>query len=119
MELWYLDVILSSTVNEVNMDEPGIGTSIWLAFHTAVIIAGMCWLLWRHRFRERNTVSFYAASYLTLTWNSSYFACRAIDLSLDHKQWEEGRQEDIAIMAAIAFAVLMLGSEQQGFLALP
>lgn len=107
MELWYLDVILSSTVNEINMDERGFGTSIWLAVHAAVIIAVMCWLRWRHRLR--NTVSFYVASYLTLTWNSSYFACRAIDLSLDDKDWEEGRQEDIAIMAAIAFAVLKLG----------
>eukprot|EP00913_Durusdinium_trenchii_P018522 g17404.t1 len=54
------------------------------------------------------TVRFYHLSYATLSWNSSYFACRAVDLATGHKEWEEGRQLDVAIAAAVAFAVLIL-----------
>jgi len=106
MELWFLDVILASTVNECALDEPGIWTSVWLSFHAAVVIIVDLWLWCRHKMR--NTTRFYAACYLTLSWNSSFFACRAIDLGLGHKEWEEGRREDIAIVAAIGFAILIL-----------
>ena len=36
------------------------------------------------------TVRFYHLSYATLSWNSSYFACRAVDLATGHKEWEAG-----------------------------
>lgn len=113
MELWFLDVILASTVNECALDEPGIWTSVWLSFHAAVVIIVDLWLWCRHKMR--NTTRFYAACYLTLSWNSSFFACRAIDLGLGHKEWEEGRREDIAIVAAIGFAILMLCGNQINF----
>ena len=106
MGLWFLDVILASTVNEFAMDEPGIWTSLWLAFHAAFVVILV--LLLRCRRRNSSTTYFYVLSYMTLSWNSSYFACRAIDLSLGYKEWEEGRQADIAIAAAMSFAFLTL-----------
>ena len=109
MQLWYLDVILSSAINEAALDEPGIWTSVWLLVHAAFILIIILWLRWRSHLQK--TEIFYVASYLTLSWNSSYFACRAIDLALGHKEWEEGRQEDIAIMAAIGFASLRLSNK--------
>ncbi|CAE7227700.1 unnamed protein product [Symbiodinium natans] len=102
-ELWYMDVVVAGAVNEAALDEPGIWTSVWLVFHAAVVV--ILHLLLRRRLR--NTMRFYVASYLTLSWITSYFACRAIDLSLGHKEWEEGRSEDIAIMAAIGYAALI------------
>ena len=109
MQLWYLDVILSSAINEAAMEEPGIWTSVWLLVHAAFAIIIVLWLRWRSNLRKTET--FHLASYLALSWNSSYFACRAIDLTLGHKEWEEGRQEDIAIMAAMGFASLRLSNE--------
>lgn len=106
MQLWYLDVTLSSAINEAAMDEPGIWTSVWLLVHAAFAISIVLWLRWRSHLQ--NTATFYVASYLSLSWNSSYFACRAIDLALGHKEWEEGRQVDIAIVAAMSFAFLIL-----------
>lgn len=106
MQLWFLDVILSSAINETAMDEPGIWTSVWLLVHAAFAVIIVLWLRWRSNLSK--TEVFYVASYLALSWNSSYFACRAIDLALGHKEWEEGRQEDIAIVAAMGFASLIL-----------
>lgn len=105
MEVWYLDVIVASTINEIALAEPGVVTNIWLALHASMAFALQCRLWWK---RVRSTLRFYVTSYMAITWNSSYFACRAIDLSLGHKQWEEGRQLDVAIGAASVFAVIVL-----------
>ena len=110
MEIWYFDVIVSSTVNEIALDEPGIWTSIWLAAHAALIVLLSIWRRCR-RITEK-TERFYVSSYLCLSWNASYFACRALDLALDYKEWEEGRQEDIAIIAALGFSFLKLCHDQ-------
>jgi len=106
MELWYFDVIVSSTVNEIALDESGAWTSIWLAIHAALIVLVSLWL--RCRRMTQKTERFYVSSYLCLSWNGSYFACRAVDLALDYKEWEEGRQEDIAIVSALGFSFLIV-----------
>ncbi|CAK9098860.1 Uncharacterized protein SCF082_LOCUS46320 [Durusdinium trenchii] len=105
MEFWYLDVVLSSTVNELAHGAASLWTSLWLALHCAFCILYGIYL---RCLRSNSTVRFYHLSYATLSWNSSYFACRAVDLATGHKEWEEGRQLDVAIAAAVAFAVLIL-----------
>ena len=105
MEIWYLDVIVASTINEIALAEQGLATNIWLAFHASMALALQFWLWWK---RVRSTLRFYISSYMAITWNSSYYACRAIDLSLGDKEWEEGRQLDVAIGASLVFAVLVL-----------
>lgn len=106
MELWYFDIIVSSTVNEIALDEPGAWTSIWLALHATLIVLVYLWLSCMRIIQK--TERFYVSSYLCLSWNGSYFACRAVDLALDYKEWEEGRQEDIAIISALGFSFLKL-----------
>jgi len=106
MELWYFDIIVSSTVNEIALDEPGAWTSIWLALHATLIVLVYLWLSCRRIIQK--TERFYVSSYLCLSWNGSYFACRAVDLALDYKEWEEGRQEDIAIISALGFSFLIV-----------
>ena len=45
---------------------------------------------------------------MALSWQSCYFFCRAIDLLTGHKEWDAERQLDVAVGAAMAFAVAAL-----------
>lgn len=105
MEVWYLDVIVGSTINEVALDEEGVFTNVWLALHASLAVALQCWL-WLKKYRS--TTRFNFSSHMALSWQSSYFFCRAIDLSTGNKEWEAERQLDVAISAAVAFAVAAL-----------
>ncbi|CAE7681032.1 unnamed protein product [Symbiodinium pilosum] len=51
---------------------------------------------------------FYVATHLACLWSGLYFAGRAVDLAMGMKQWEEGRQVDIAIAAAAGMAASTL-----------
>jgi len=104
MEVWYLDVIVSSTVNEIALLE-WEWTDLILAVHATVALVLQCWLWWRH---HPSTLRFYVGSYVAITWNSSYFACRGIDLSMGNKDWDVGRQHDIAVAASFAIAGVVL-----------
>eukprot|EP00438_Fugacium_kawagutii_P005260 Skav207568 [mRNA] locus=scaffold1109:16506:19622:+ [translate_table: standard] len=104
MEVWNLDVIIGSAVNEVALEE-GVFTDVWLALHGSLAVALQCWLWWK---RYRSTIRFNFSSHMSLSWQSSYFFCRAIDLATGNKTWEAERHLDVAIGAAVAFAVAAL-----------
>ena len=81
-----MDVLLQ--VPSMSLCWMSLGFGPRLVFHAAVVV--ILHLLLRRRLR--NTMRFHVASYLTLSFISVFFACRAVDLSLGHKEWEEGRQ---------------------------
>lgn len=105
MELWFFDVITSSTVNEVALDEPTLITNVWLAVHASLAL-GL--FIWMRCVKTQATLRLFAAAYMSVSWGSSFYGCRAVDMALGHKQFEEGRQLDIAIGAAIAFSFVQL-----------
>ena len=105
MEVWYLDVIVGSTINEVALDEAGLFTDVWLSLHASLAVALQCWLWWK---KYLSTTRFNFSSHMALSWQSSYFFCRAIDLSTGNKEWEAERRVEVAIGAAVAFAVAAL-----------
>lgn len=105
MELWFLDLIASSTVNEVALDEPTLITNIWLAVHASL---ALMLFVWMRCVKTQATLRLYAAAYMSVSWGSSFYGCQALDMALGHKQFEEGRQTDIAIGAAIAFSFVQL-----------
>eukprot|EP00434_Breviolum_minutum_P019392 symbB.v1.2.017098.t1/scaffold1319.1/size197804/3 len=106
LEIWWLDIIVGSTVNEISLDEPNVlATDIWLSVHA---VLALLLSLWMRCTKTQATLRMYAASYVTVSWGSSYHACRAVDMALGHKQFEEGRQLDIAIGAATAFSAVLL-----------
>jgi len=51
---------------------------------------------------------FYVSTHLATGYSGFYFACRAYDLATGTKQWDEGRQVDIAIAAAVGMATVTL-----------
>ena len=95
----------ATKVNEISLQEEGLGTDVWLAVHATMAFALQIWLWWR---RFPSTSRFYAGSYMAITWNSSYYACRGVDLALHHKKWEAGRQLDIAVLTSFSIAVVVL-----------
>lgn len=105
MEVWYLDVIVGSTVNEVALDEDTIWTDVLLALHASSAVVLQCCLWWKG---YGSTVRFNYSSHMALSWQSCYFFCRAIDLLTGHKEWDAERQLDVAVGAAMAFAVAAL-----------
>eukprot|EP00439_Symbiodinium_sp_Y106_P078280 s77_g17.t1 len=58
--------------------------------------------------RVKPTLRFYMMSYAALISTSGYHACRGIEMALGFRDWEEGRQLDIAIIAALSFAAALL-----------
>lgn len=65
MEVWYLDVIVGSTINEVALDEEGVFTNVWLALHASLAVALQCWL-WLKKYRS--TTRFNFSSHMALSW---------------------------------------------------
>ena len=58
MELWYLDVVLASTINEIALDEPSVATSAWLGVHACACLLVSVYLRWKG---WQETLRFYLA----------------------------------------------------------
>lgn len=48
MELWYLDVVVASTINEIALDEPSVATSVWLGVHAGASLLVGVYLRWKN-----------------------------------------------------------------------
>lgn len=105
MELWYLDTMLAGTLFEISSNDRLLAFNIWSAVTTAPAFLLEGWLRWR---KIKPTLRFYMMSYAVLMNTSGYHACRGIEMALGFRDWEEGRQLDIAIIAALSFAVVLL-----------
>ena len=105
MELWYLDTMLAGTLFEISSNDRLLAFNIWSAVTTAPAFLLEGWLRWR---KIKPTLRFYMMSYAVLMNTSGYHACRGIEMALGFRDWEEGRQLDIAIVAALSFAVGLL-----------
>mmetsp|Transcript_13037 Transcript_13037/g.31096 ORF Transcript_13037/g.31096 Transcript_13037/m.31096 type:complete len:752 (+) Transcript_13037:78-2333(+) len=104
MEVWCMDAMISGAVNHAAGADGIQVSSIWLLAH-AVTGTTATVRLWRRR--ARSTIRFYVTIYMAVSFRGSSFACRAIDLALGIEQWDEERQLDIIIGAAIANAVVI------------
>ncbi|CAK9008614.1 unnamed protein product, partial [Durusdinium trenchii] len=105
LEAWLLDITVASTVTEIALAEDSVMTDAWLAIHASAAVLLAVWLQCR---KTKDTIRVYANSYMAMSWGSSFYACRAVDLALGHKEWEEGRHKDIAIVAAATFSAALL-----------
>jgi len=105
MELWYLDTMFAGTLTEIASNDRLLVFNVWSAATTAPAFLLEGWLRWR---RVKPTLRFYMMSYAALISTSGYHACRGIEMALGFRDWEEGRQLDIAIIAALSFAAALL-----------
>eukprot|EP00913_Durusdinium_trenchii_P031862 g29840.t1 len=58
-------------------------TDAWLAIHASAAVLLAVWLQCR---KTKDTIRVYANSYMAMSWGSSFYACRAVDLALGHKE---------------------------------